>query len=83
MEQVIYERPDSDSRCEAWTIWDNGDVTALLVPSAVDGVTLSVAEARDIDGDGIFQRAENYWMNDDDEATLTFLRRVFDGTTLN
>jgi hypothetical protein len=83
MEQVVYERPDTDSSCDAWIFWDNGDVTALIVPTAVDGVTLAVTVARDIDGDGVYQQAENFWLNDDDEATLRFLREIFDGTTLN
>ena len=83
MEQVIYERHDSEARCDAWIIWGNGDVTFLLVPSAVGDLTLSVLVSRDIDGDGIYQRAEQFWLNDDDEATLTFLRRLFDGTALN
>jgi hypothetical protein len=84
MEQIIYERNDRAAACNGWILWNNGDVTFLLVPDSSDWLSpLSVVVARDVDGDGIFQRAENYWMNDDDEDTLTFLRRVFDGTALN
>jgi hypothetical protein len=84
MEQVIYKRHDRVGACDGWILFGNGDVTFLLVPDTSEWASpLSVVVARDVDGDGIFQRAENYWMNDDDEASLSFLRRVFDGTTLN
>ena len=82
MEQVIYQRAETDSRCEAWILWGNGDVTALMVSLEADGVTLAVAVARDIDGDGVFHRAENYWLNDDDEVTLRFLSDLVQGTSL-
>ena len=81
MEQVIYERPESASRCDAWILWSNGDVTALMVPLEADGVTLTVAVARDIDADGIFHRADSYWLNDEDEATLSFLSDLVQGMT--
>lgn len=84
MEQVIYERPDRVAACDGWILWKNDTVSFLLVPDTSEWLSpLSVVVARDIDGDGIYQRAERYWLNDDDEATLNFLRRVFDGTTLN
>ena len=84
MEKVIYERHDRVAACDGWILWNNGDVTFLLVPDTAKWLSpVSVVVARDVDGDGIFQRAERYWLNDDDEATLNFLRRVFDGTTLN
>jgi hypothetical protein len=82
MEQVIYERPETDSRCDAWILWGNGDVTLLMVPLEADGVTLTVAVARDIDGDGIFHRADNYWLNDEDQATLRFLSDLVQGMSL-
>jgi hypothetical protein len=84
MEQIIYEQPESIATCDGWILWCNGDVTFLLVPDTSKRLSpLSVLVARDTDGDGIYQRAERYWLSDDDEATLAFLRRVFDGTTLN
>ena len=82
MEQVMYERPETDGRCDAWTLWGNGDVTALMVPLEADGMTLTVAVARDIDADGVFHQAENYWLNDEDEATLRFLSDLVDGMSL-
>ena len=48
MEQVIYERPETDGRCDAWILWRNGDVTVLMVPLEADGVTLTVAVARSL-----------------------------------
>lgn len=33
-----------------------------------DGVTLTVAVARDVDGDGVFHHAENHWLTDEDLA---------------
>lgn len=82
MEQVIYERPERHGRCDAWIMWGNGDVTALMVPLEADGVTLTVAVTRDMDGDGIFHPAENYWLNDEDEATLRFLSDLVQGMSL-
>jgi len=82
MEQVIYQWPETDSRSEAWILWSNDDVTTLMVPLESDGVTLTVAVARDTDGDGVFHRAEDYWLNDDDEATLRFLSDLVQGTSL-
>ena len=45
-------------------------------------MTLTVAVARDIDADGIFHRADNHWLNDEDEATLRFLSDLVDGMSL-
>jgi hypothetical protein len=82
MEQAIYERPEADGRCDAWILWGNGDVAVLMVPLEADGMTLTVAVARDIDGDGVFHHAEDYWLNDEDEATLSFLSDLVDGMSL-
>jgi hypothetical protein len=82
MEQVIYERPEAACRCDAWILWGNGDVTALMVPLEADGVSLTVAVARDVDGDGVFHHAENYWLNDEDQATLRFLSHLVQGMSL-
>ena len=67
---------------DAWILWSNGDVTALMVPLEAGGVTLTVAVARDIDADGIFHRAENYSLNDEDEATLRLLSDLVQGMSL-
>jgi hypothetical protein len=84
MEQIIYQRHDRVAVCDGWILWKNDSVSFLLVPDSSEWLSsLSVVVARDIDGDGIFQRAERYWLDDDDEATLSFFRHVFDGTTLN
>ena len=84
MEQIIYERHDRVAACDGWILWKNDTVSFLLVPDTSDWRSpLSVVVARDGDGDGIYQRAERFWLDDDDEATLSFLRQVFDGTTLN
>jgi hypothetical protein len=84
MEKIIYERHDRVAACDGWILWCNGDVTFLLVPDTAEWLSpLSVVVARDVDGDGIYQRAERFWLNDEDDATLSFLRRVFDGTTQN
>lgn len=53
-----------------------------MVPLEADGVTLTVAVARDIDADGIFHQADNYWLNDEDQATLRFLSDLVQGMTL-
>jgi hypothetical protein len=82
MKQVIFERPETDSRCDAWIMWGNGDVTALMVPLEADGVTLTVAVARDVNGDSVFHHAENYWLNDEDQATLRFLSDLAQGMSL-
>jgi hypothetical protein len=82
MEQVIYECPGGGTRCDAWFIWNNGDVTFLMVPSEANGVTLTVAVARDIDADGVFHKAEGYWLSEDDQSTLQFARELIEGTSL-
>jgi|WetSurMetagenome_2_1015567.scaffolds.fasta_scaffold624805_3 hypothetical protein len=83
-QERFYQLPDRDGCVKASYLWSNGDVTFLLVPDTSEWLSpLSVVVARDVDGDGIFQRAERYWLNDEDEATLNFLRSVFDGTTMN
>ena len=82
MEQIIFERPDTDSRCEGWILFENGDVTFLMIPSAVDGKTPLIVVARDVDGDGIFHQAENYWLNDEEDADLRYLRDLMEGASL-
>ena len=37
------------------------------------------AAARDIEGDGVFHQEENYWLNDEDQTTLSFLSGLVDG----
>lgn len=39
------------------------------------------AVARDIDGDGAFHQAEQYWLNDEGEATRRFLSDLVRGMT--
>ncbi len=84
MEKVIYERHDRVAACDGWILWNNGDVTFLLIPDNSDWISpMSVVVASDDDQDGIYQQAQRYWLNDEEEAILSCLRRVFDGTTLN
>jgi len=71
-----------DSRCEGWVVFENGDVTFLMIPSALDGITPVIIVARDIDEDGVFHQAENFWLNDADEATLRYLSDLMKGASL-
>ena len=80
MDIVIFERPENGEQVESLVVWDNGDITALLVPSLADGET-SVLVGRDIDGDGVFQIAENYWLSENDRAELEFLSGLYKGCT--
>ena len=84
MEKVTYERHDRVAACDGWILWSCGDVAFLLIPDNSDWISpMSVVVASDDDQDGIYQKALRYWLADDEEATLVFLRQVFDGTTMN
>ena len=81
MEQVIYQLPDRDGCVDAERLWGNGDVTFLLV--ATDDYNLEVVVCRDMAGNGVFHRAESYWLNDDGELTLQFLTGLFGGCSVH
>ena len=68
--KVLYERPETDSPCDAWIIVEIAEFTLLLVPSAVDNNTLSVVVAKNFEGGDVYYQAENYWMNEDEEAAV-------------
>lgn len=80
MKQVIYQLPDRDGCVKAEYLCGNGDVSFLLV--APDGYNLEVVVTRIIAGDGVFHRAETYWLNDNDEMMLDFLKNLFKGCSV-
>jgi hypothetical protein len=80
LRKALYQLPDRAQRVPANQLWNNGDVAFLLV--APDGYNLEVVVASDIDDDGIFHRAERYWLDDEGDDTLRFLQNVFDGRSV-
>ena len=80
MKKVTYQLPDRDRCVTAEYLCGNGDVAFLLV--APDGYNLEVVVARHIAGDGIFYRAESYWLNDNNETMLEFLKNLFKGCSV-
>ena len=80
MKTVKYQLPDRDGCVKAEYLCCNGDVAFLLV--APDGYNLEVVVARIIPGDKVFHRAETYWLNDNDEMMLGFLKNLFKGCSV-
>lgn len=80
LKQVIYQLPDRAGCVKAEYLCFNGDVTFLLV--APDGYNLEVVVARHNAGDGMFHRADSYWLNENDEMMLEFLKNLFKGCSV-
>ncbi len=80
LKQVSYQLPDRDGCVKAEYLCGNGDVAFLLI--APDGYNLEVVVARTVAGDGIFHRAESYWLTDNDELMLDFLKSLFKGCSV-
>ncbi len=74
-DMVKFQRPDTDSCCDAAVAWIAGDVKFLHVPRLADGQStwfdIEVAQERD---DGIFTRADNFTLEPMDEDVLRALR---------
>lgn len=80
MNTVKYKLPDRDGCVKAEYLCGNGDTAFLLV--APDGYNLEVVVARHIADDGMFHKAESYWLTENDELMLEFLKNIFKGCSV-
>lgn len=80
MNTVKYKLPDRDGFVKAEYLCGNGDIAFLLV--APDTFNFEVVVAKPNAGDGMFHKAESYWLTENDELMLEFLKNLFKGCSV-
>jgi hypothetical protein len=73
-DEVKFQRQDGTCR-RAWGWWIVGDVQFLFLQGDAPG-TATIEVAHDLDGDGIFQRTENYTLDRMDQGVLGTCREL-------